>query len=163
MIKVGDRIPDATLKHLTASGIEDVSTTDVFKGRKVALFAVPGAFTPTCAQQHLPDYIANAAKFREKGLDDVVCLAVNDPFVMKAWGDKSEVGDAVTMLADGNGELTKAMGLDFDGSGVGLGTRCKRFSAYLDDGVFKVLEVEDNPGVVSVSGAERLLNLIEQA
>jgi peroxiredoxin len=163
MISVGDQIPDVTLKMLTDSGIEDVPTKDFFQGNKVVLFGVPGAFTPTCAQQHLPDYVTNAQALRDKGADKIACMAVNDPFVLSEWAKSGNVGEAVVMLSDGNAELTKAMGLDFDGSGVGLGTRCKRFSALVDNGVVKQLQVEDNPGVMNVSSATRMLELMDAA
>jgi len=157
MINVGDTIPAATLKRLGESGIDDVATQDFFAGRKVVLFGVPGAFTPTCAKEHLPGYVQHAGDFKAKGVDEVVCMAVNDPFVMAHWAEQSGAGGKVTLLADGNGEFTKALGLEFDGSAVGLGTRCKRFSALVEDGTVKALNVEDNPGVVNVSGAESLI------
>jgi peroxiredoxin len=162
MIKVGDPIPEATLKHLTGGGIEDVLTSDFFAGRKVVLFGVPGAFTPTCAQQHLPDYLTNAQAFYDRDVAEIACMAVNDPFVMAEWGKNSGVGETITMLSDGNGELTKAMGLEFDGSKVGLGTRCKRFAAYLVNGHIKILEIEDTPGVMNVSSAARMIERLDQ-
>jgi len=157
MIQTGERIPEVTLKRLGDDGIEDVPTADFFKGRKVALFGVPGAYTPTCSQKHLPGFIDHAEQFKAKGVDEIACVSVNDPFVMKEWAKASGAEGKVTLLADGNGELTQAMGLAFDGSGVGLGTRCKRFSAVVDDGVVKSLHVEESPGAVNVSGAEKLL------
>ncbi len=160
MVKVGDTIPEATLKRVGESGIEDVPTKDLFSGRKVVLFGVPGAYTPTCSQQHLPGYIQNAEAFRSKGVDAIACMAVNDPFVMKAWGASEGADNKVILLSDGNAELTKAMGLDFDGSGAGLGLRCKRFAMLVDNGVIKALQVEDSPGVVERSGAEKLLEEI---
>jgi peroxiredoxin len=162
MIKVGDPIPEATLKHLTGGGIEDVLTSDFFAGRKVVLFGVPGAFTPTCAQQHLPDYLTNAQAFFDRGVAEIACMAVNDPFVMAEWGKNSGVGETITMLSDGNGELTKAMGLEFDGSKVGLGTRCKRFAAYFVNGHVQALEIEDSPGALSATTAQRLLSRIDK-
>jgi peroxiredoxin len=163
MINVGDPIPEATLKQLTGGGIEDVLTSDFFAGRKIVLFGVPGAFTPTCAQQHLPDYVENAKAFFDRGVDRIACMAVNDPFVMAEWGKSANVGDDVVMLSDGNADLTKAMGLEFDGSHVGLGTRCKRFAAFLVNGHFKILEVEDNPGVMTVSSATRMIERLDAA
>ena len=157
MINVGDSLPAATLKRLGDSGIDDVATADFFAGRKVVLVGVPGAFTPTCAKEHLPGYIDAAARFKAKGVDEVACMAVNDPFVMAQWAEQSGAGGKVTLLADGNGDVTKALGLEFDGSAVGLGTRCKRFAALVEDGTVKALHVEDNPGAVNVSGAESLL------
>lgn len=161
MINVGDPIPEATLKQLTGGGIEDVLTSDFFAGRQIVLIGVPGAFTPTCAQQHLPDYVANAQAFFDRGVDAIACMAVNDPFVMAEWGKSANVSDTVTMLSDGNGELTRAMGMDFDGSQAGLGMRCKRFAAFLVNGHVKLLEVEDNPGVMTVTGAEHMLQLMD--
>lgn len=157
MIQVGERIPSVTLRRIKDGGIEEVATSDYFAGRKVALIGVPGAFTPTCSQQHLPGYVDKADDFKAKGVDDIACVSVNDPFVMDAWAKSSGAGDKVTLLADGNGELTKAMGLEFDGSGAGLGLRCKRFAMLVDDGVVKALHVEDSPGALQVSGAESLL------
>ena len=153
-IKVGDKLPSVTLKRLTANGMEEVKTDDLFGGRKVVMFGVPGAFTPTCSNSHLPGYVAKADEIKGKGVDEIVCLAVNDPFVMKAWGEQQNVGDKVTMLPDGNAELTRAMGLELDGSGALLGTRCKRFSMLVDNGVVKSVEVEEKAGDVTVSGAE---------
>ncbi len=160
MIQTGERIPEVTLKRLGDDGIEDVPTADFFKGRKVALFGVPGAYTPTCSQKHLPGFIEHAEQFKAKGVDEVACVSVNDPFVMKEWARASGAEGKVTLLADGNAELAQAMGLDFDGSGAGLGTRCKRFSAVVDDGVVTSLHVEESPGAVNVSGAETLLREI---
>jgi peroxiredoxin len=155
MIKVGDKIPSMTLKRIGQSGMEEVSTDDLFKG-KVVLFAVPGAFTPTCSMKHLPGYVQQAEAFKGKGVDRVVCLAVNDPFVMKAWGDQNNVEGKVVMLPDGNGALTKALGLEMDGSGFGLGSRSQRFALYAENGVVKDLQVE-KPGAFEVSSAEAML------
>lgn len=160
MIEVGNKIPEATLKRLGESGLEDVNTKDLFSGRKVVLFGVPGAYTPTCSRQHLPGYVQHAEEFRNKGVDAIACMAVNDPFVMKAWGESQGADNKVTLLSDGNAELTKAMGLEFDGSGAGLGVRSKRFAMLVDDGVVKALHVEDSPGVVERTGAEKLLEEI---
>ncbi|RDD63539.1 peroxiredoxin [Ferruginivarius sediminum] len=157
MIKVGDKIPSATLRRMNDSGIEEVQTSDYFAGRKIAMIGVPGAFTPTCSQQHLPGYIQKAADFKGKGVDEIACLSVNDPFVMQEWGKASGAEGKVTLLADGNGEFTKAMGLEFDGSGAGLGTRSKRFAMIVEDGVVKSLHVEDSPGALQVTGAEKLI------
>ena len=153
-ISVGDKVPDITLKRLGPSGMEDVKTGDYFKGRKIVLFAVPGAFTPTCAQKHLPGYIREADSIKAKGIDEIVCLAVNDPFVMKHWGETAGAQGKVTMLPDGNGEFTSALGLGMDGSGVGLGFRAKRFAMIVEDGVVRDLQVEDKASEVSVTGAE---------
>ncbi len=155
MIQVGDKIPSLTLKHLGANGMEDVSTDELFKG-KVVLFAVPGAFTPTCSMKHLPGFIQNAEAFVKKGVDRIVCLSVNDPFVMKAWGDQNHVDGKIVMLPDGNGALTRALGLEMDGSGFGLGQRSQRFALYAEDGIVKDLQVE-KPGAFEVSTAEFML------
>ena len=143
-IQVGDRIPSVTLKRLTDNGMQDVSTDEIFGGRKVVMFGVPGAFTPTCSNKHLPGFIENADQLKSKGVDQIVCMAVNDPFVMKAWGEQSGAADKVTMLPDGNGALTAAMGLDMDGSAHGLGTRCKRFAMVVQDGEVKKVAVDDS-------------------
>ena len=155
MIKVGDKIPSMTLKRIGQSGMEEVSTDELFKG-KVVLFAVPGAFTPTCSMKHLPGFVQQAEAFKGKGIDRVICLAVNDPFVMKAWGDQNKVDGKVVMLPDGNGALTKALGLEMDGSGFGLGSRSQRFALYAENGVVKDLQVE-KPGAFEVSSAEAML------
>jgi peroxiredoxin len=157
MIKVGDTIPAATLRRLGDQGIEEVAVPDAFKGKTVALIGVPGAYTPTCSNEHLPDFVQKADAFRGKGVDEIACMAVNDPFVMQVWGQDKQTDGAVTLLSDGNGELTKAMGLEFDGSGAGLGVRCKRFSMLIEDGVVKALNVEDSPGSVEVTNADKLL------
>lgn len=156
-ISEGARIPSVTLKQFGDGGFADVSTDDLLAGRKVVLFGVPGAYTPACSGQHLPGYIAKADAFKAKGVDAIVCVAVNDPFVMKKWGEDLGATGKVTLLPDGNGELTKAMGLGFDGSGFGLGTRCMRFAAIVEDGVVKKLAVENAPPEVTVSSADAIL------
>lgn len=153
-IQVGDKMPSVTVKHLTSEGLKELRTDDLFSGKKVVLFAVPGAFTPTCSKTHLPGYVANADGIKSKGVSDIVCMAVNDPFVMHAWAEQHGATGKVTMLPDGNGELTRALGLEMDGSGAGLGMRSKRFSMVVEDGVVKSLDVEDKAGEVAVSGAE---------
>lgn len=154
-ISVGDKIPDVTFVKATANGPEQVSSADYFAGKKVALFSVPGAFTPTCSARHLPGYVEKAAELKAKGVDEIACTAVNDAFVMGAWG-KASGSDDVTMLADGNGEFAQAVGLTMDGSGFGLGTRGQRFSMVVDNGVVSELNVEA-PGDFSVSSAEHML------
>ena len=156
-IAKGDSLPDATFRVLGAEGIDSLSTKDVFGGKKVVLFAVPGAFTPTCHLKHLPGFIDNADAFKRKGIDTVACVAVNDPFVLGTWSDISGGKSKVLFLSDGNAEFTKKIGMDFDGSGIGLGTRSKRYAMLVDDGVVKVLHTEDSPGVADVSTAEKLM------
>jgi len=156
-IAKGDSLPDATFRVLGPEGIESMSTSDVFGGKKIVLFAVPGAFTPTCHLKHLPGFIEAVDKFKEKGVDQVVCVAVNDPFVLNAWGEVAGAKGKITILSDGNGEFTMKIGMEFDGSGVGLGTRSKRYAMVVDDGVVQVLHTEDSPGVCEVSSAEAVL------
>ena len=156
-IGIGERLPEATFRVLGSEGIEKLTTSDIFADRKVVLFAVPGAFTPTCHLKHLPGFIDNADAFKKKGVHTVACVAVNDPFVMDAWSKAAGGRFKVLFLSDGNGEFTKVIGLDFDGSGIGLGLRSKRYAMLVDDGVVKVLKVEDSPGVADVSTAEKLL------
>jgi len=156
-IAKGDRLPEATFRIMTPEGIKTLTSKDIFSGKKVVLFAVPGAFTPTCHLKHLPGFIESAEHFKKEGIDTVACVAVNDPFVMAAWEEKSGGKGKVLFLSDGNAEFTKKIGMDFDGSGVGLGTRSKRYAMFVDDGVVKVLDVEDSPGVCDVSGASHLL------
>ncbi len=155
-IKVGDKIPDVTLHTFGSDGPEAVSTEDIFKGKKVVLFGLPGAFTPTCSAGHLPGYVANADAIRAKGVDEIVCLSVNDAFVMGAWGKERKVGDKVMLVADGSGKFTKAAGLELDLDDAGLGIRCRRFSLVAEDGVVTILNLEDGGGF-EVSGAEDLL------
>lgn len=154
-IKVGDRLPDVKLVKATENGPEPIQSADYFAGKKVALFSVPGAFTPTCSARHLPGFVDKAQDLRAKGVDEIVATAVNDPFVLGAW-NKSSGSDDITMLADGNGEFAEALGLTMDGSAFGLGKRGQRFSMIVDDGVVKELNVEA-PGDFSVSSAEHLL------
>ncbi|MCG5241122.1 peroxiredoxin [Azospirillum doebereinerae] len=155
-IQVGDTIPSVTLKHLSANGMQDVTTDELFKGQKVVLFSVPGAFTPTCSAKHLPGFVQSAEALKAKGVDRVVCVAVNDPFVMRAWGDKGNVGDAVFLLPDGNATFTSALGLTMDGSAHGLGTRGQRFALVAEDGKVTHVAVEA-PGKFEVSSAEAIL------
>jgi len=152
-IAAGDKIPSVTLKRTDMSNI---TTDELFKGRKVVVFAVPGAFTPTCSNQHLPGYIGQAAAIKAKGVDEIVCISVNDAFVMGAWGKDQDAGDKVTMLADGNGDFTKAVGLDFDGSGIGFGLRSQRYAMIVNDGVVETIHVEA-PMKFEVSDADSIL------
>ena len=165
-IKVGDKLPAGTLQEYyeepkdgCALGPNPVKIEDLTKGRKVAIFGVPGAFTPTCSAKHVPSYLANYDRLKAKGVDTIVCMSVNDAFVMGAWGREQKAGGKVRMLADGSAEYTKALGLEFDLSGRGLGVRCQRFSMLVDDGVVKALHVEE-PGVFDVSSAEAMLKAL---
>ena len=155
-IQVGDSIPSATLNIMTADGPSAISTDDIFKGKTVALFGLPGAFTPTCSAQHLPGFVANADALKAKGVDTIVCLAVNDVFVMGAWGKDQNVGDKVTLVADGSAQFTKAAGLELDLVERGLGLRCQRFSMVVDDGVVKSLNI-DPAGTFEATSAEKIL------
>ena len=157
MIRVGDRLPAANLKRLTADGIKDMPVAELTRGKKVVLFAVPGAFTPTCSEQHLPGFLQQAAAFKAKGIDTIACVAVNDPFVLNAWDKANAVDGRIELLSDGNAEFTKAIGLDFDASAVGLGTRSKRYAMVVDDGVVRTLLIEDVPSKAQKSSAEALL------
>jgi peroxiredoxin len=158
-IKVGDKIPSAKMKHKTDSGIEEVTTEDLFGGKKVVIFALPGAFTPTCSAKHLPGFVAHAADIKSKGVDTIACVSVNDAFVMDAWGKDQGVGDAVLMLADGNCEFSDALGLSFDASGFGMGKRSQRYALVAEDGVVTVLNLEE-PGAFEVSNAESVLKAL---
>ena len=155
-IEVGQKIPAATFKVPTADGIQDRTTAQLFGGKKVVLFSVPGAFTPTCSAKHLPGFVQNAKAIRAKGVDSIVCLAVNDAFVMEAWGKDQKVGDSIVMAADGNAEFAKAIGLSFDGGRFGMGVRSQRFALVAEDGVVTHLAVEA-PGKFEVSSAEAIL------
>ncbi|WP_237133036.1 peroxiredoxin [Pseudohongiella sp. O18] len=154
-VNKGDKIPAATLKVMGKDGPESMSTDAVFAGKKVVLFAVPGAFTPGCTVTHLPGYVVNADKIKAKGVDTIACVAVNDAFVMDAWG-KSQNADEILMLADGNAEFSKALGLTMDASGFGMGTRSRRYAMIVNDGVIEHLAVEDGAGV-NVSAAEKIM------
>jgi peroxiredoxin len=158
-IKVGDKIPSAKLRVMTSEGPKEVTTDELFKGKKVVLFALPGAFTPTCSAKHLPGFVQNAEGLRAKGVDSIACLSVNDAFVMGAWGKDQKVGDKVMMLADGNAEFTRAVGLESDASGYGMGVRSKRYAMVVDNGVVKALQVE-KPGSFEVSSAEAIMKAI---
>jgi len=155
-IQVGDSIPSATLSIMTADGPSAITTDDIFKGKTVALFGLPGAFTPTCSAQHLPGFVANADALKAKGVDSIVCLAVNDAFVMGAWGKDQNVGDKVMLVADGSAQFTKAAGLELDLTERGLGLRCQRFSMVVDDGVVKSLNI-DPAGSFEATSAEKIL------
>ena len=156
-ISVGSQIPDVKLMTMTAEGPRPVQSGDVLGKGKVVLFAVPGAFTPTCSDHHLPGFVLRADDIRATGVDTIACVAVNDAFVMGAWGQTQNTGDDVVMLADGNGEFTAEMGLEMDGTGFGLGTRSQRYAAILEDGVVTELMVEPAPGL-DVSSADSVLS-----
>jgi cytochrome c peroxidase len=158
-IAVGDTLPPATFKKRADGALTDVASADVFAAGRVALFAVPGAYTPTCHVKHMPSFVRNMAALRAKGVDRVVCVSVNDPFVMEAWGEATGATAAgVYLLADADASFTKAIGLDFDGSGAGLGVRSKRYSMLVENGVVKALNVEDSPGEATCSTGEALLD-----
>ena len=147
-IATGDRLPDVKVMTLTSSGPTPVQTAEVLGTGKVVLFAVPGAFTPTCSDHHLPSFVIRNEDLRAKGVDTIACISVNDAFVMGAWGESQNVGDGVLMLADGNGEFTKALGLEMDGTGFGLGIRSQRYAMVIDDGVVTLLYLETAPGSI---------------
>jgi peroxiredoxin len=158
-IKVGDKVPTVTLMHMTDKGPAPISTADIFGGKKVVLFALPGAFTPTCSARHLPGYLEHAADFKKKGVQEIACLSVNDAFVMNAWGKDQNAAGKVHMLADGNGEFTKGVGLELDATKFGMGHRSQRYAMVVDDMVVKVLEVEQG-GDFKVSAAEHILSVL---
>lgn len=158
-IKIGDKVPVATLTVMAEDGPEKVATTELFGSGKVVMFSVPGAFTPTCSARHLPGFIDQAAAIKGKGVDRIVCVAVNDVFVMNAWGKQAGVGDRIVMAADGNGDFTQALGLELDATGFGMGRRGQRFALVSEDGVVTSLQVEA-PGEFKVSSAEHVLGLL---
>lgn len=155
-ISIGSKIPESNLVKATANGPEQMSTADYFKGKKVALFSVPGAFTPTCSVKHLPGYVEKAAELKAKGIDEIACTAVNDAFVLGAWNSAAGSED-ISMLADGNGEFANAIGLEMDASGFGMGKRAQRYSMVINDGVVEQLNIEA-PGDFKVSSAEYMLS-----
>ena len=156
-IQSGDRLPQAKLQRI-GQGVETIDTASMFDGKHVVLFAVPGAFTPTCSEKHLPGFVEHYEAFRSKGID-VACMSVNDPFVMQAWGQSQHVPEGLMMLADGNGEFTRALGLEMDASAYGMGSRSKRFAIYAEDGIARQVLVEA-PGEFRVSSAEHILSLL---
>ncbi|HEV2550494.1 MAG TPA: peroxiredoxin [Stellaceae bacterium] len=158
-IKVGDKVPAVKVKQMTPEGMKDIDTGEFFKGKKVVLFALPGAFTPTCSAKHLPGFVEKAAEIKGKGVAAIACLSVNDAFVMNAWGKEQKADGKVQMLADGNGDFTRAMGLELDGSGYGLGKRSQRYAMIVDDGTVKMLNVE-KPGSFEVSSADAVLKAL---
>jgi peroxiredoxin len=156
-ISVGDKVPEGTFMTMGADGPAPVTSSDLFDGKTVVLFGLPGAFTPTCSAQHLPGYIQNADALKGKGVDTIACMSVNDVFVMGAWGKDQSAGDAVTMLADGSADYAKAMGLELDLTGRGMGMRATRFSLLVEDGTVKAVNIEENPGEANASGADNML------
>lgn len=160
-ITVGDKLPEATFVRMGADGPEQVALSDLTKGRKVVLFGLPGAFTGTCSTAHVPSFMRTKADFEAKGVDEIVCVSVNDPFVMQAWGDSTGAAEAgLSMLADADGSYTKAVGMDFSNPAVGFMGRSKRYALYAEDGVVKVLHLDENPGVCDLSGGEAMLDAI---
>jgi peroxiredoxin len=157
-ITVGDTLPEGTLMTMGEAGPKPVTSSELFNGKTVLLFAVPGAFTPGCSMTHLPGYVVNADKIKAAGVDTIACLSVNDAFVMGAWG-KAQNAEEILMLADGNGDYTKALGLELDGRGFGMGLRSQRFAMIVEDGVVKHLNIEEGPGV-DVSSAETMMGLL---
>ena len=156
-MQVGDKVPSATLYHMTGDGPAAITTDEIFSGKKVVLFALPGAFTPTCSAQHVPGYLKNAAALRDKGVDTIACLSVNDVFVMGAWGKDQGSEGQIVMLADGSGDFTKAAGMELDLTARGLGVRSHRYAMVVEDGVVKALHLEENPGELGNSSAESML------
>ncbi len=155
-VKIGDKIPDVTLKHMTADGPKNITTAELFGGKKVIIFGLPGAFTPTCSARHVPGFVDHFDAITEKGVDTIACVSVNDAFVMAAWGKAQNAEGKVLMLADGNADFAKALGLDADFSAFGMGLRSKRYSMLVEDGVVKQLNLEE-PGAFEVSNAETIL------
>ena len=160
-IQVGDPLPDVPLTVATADGPKPTTSGEFFKGKRVALFAVPGAFTPTCSARHLPSYVDKAEELKAKGIDEIACISVNDPFVMAAWGER-DGSDDITMIADGNGEFAQAVGLTMDGSKFGLGQRSQRYSMIVDDGIVEQLNIEA-PGEYRASSAENMIDQLATA
>jgi len=159
-IRVGEKIPSLTLQHKTGDSVSDISTDEIFAGKKVVLFALPGAFTPTCSAAHLPGYVGRAAELKDKGIDSIVCLSVNDAHVMKAWGEDQNVEDRVMMIADGSGLFTQAVGLEVDFSTRGMGLRSQRYAMVVNDGLVELLNLEA-PAKFEVSDAETILASLE--
>jgi len=155
-IKVGEKIPSVNMRYLGADGMKEISTDELFGGKKVVIFGLPGAFTPTCSAKHVPGYVQHADEIKAKGVDTIACVSVNDAFVMKAWSEDQKAGDKVMMLADGNADFTKAVGLELDARGFGMGLRSQRYAMIVDDGVVKEIAVEEGPGL-DVSAAEKII------
>jgi len=162
-IKVGDKLPEATFMTMSADGPKPMTTAEVFGGKKVALFAVPGAFTPTCHKTHMPGFVERAAELKSKGFDTIACTAVNDVFVMTEWAKACGATGKIAMLADGGAEFAKKIGLDMDLTARGLGVRSKRYAMAIDNGVVKVLNVEEAPGGVTTSSAETMCSMVDKS
>jgi peroxiredoxin len=162
-IQVGQKIPSVCLKIVNSEGVKEVSTLELFNDKKSIVFGLPGAFTPVCSARHVPDFASNKDVLQKAGIDQIVCLSVNDAFVMKAWAEQLKVTDTVVMLCDGNGNLTEALGMTLDLSDHGLGVRSKRYAMIIDDCVVKHLEIEETPETCSVSSAEYFVNLLSKA
>lgn len=162
-IKVGDKLPETTFMTMTAEGPKPMTTADVFGGKKVALFAVPGAFTPTCSKTHMPGFVNRVAELKSKGFDTVACTAVNDAFVMAAWSKDTGADGKILMLADGSADFAKKIGLELDISARGLGVRSKRYAMAVDNGVVKILNIEDAPGGVEKSSAETMCSMVDRS
>lgn len=162
-IKVGDKLPEATFTTMTAEGPKQMTTAEVFGGKKVALFAVPGAFTPTCHKTHMPGFVDRCDELKKKGFDAIACTAVNDVFVLDAWSKETGADGKILMLADGSADFAKKIGLDLDISARGLGVRSKRYAMAVDNGVVKILNIEDSPGTVEKAGAETLCSMIDHS
>ena len=160
-LQVGKELPSINLKMLTLKGIQDISAEEIFKGKKVALFAVPGAFTPTCSNIHLPSFSEHIQALKAAGVDEIYCLAVNDPFVLEAWKKATSIHDDIQMLSDGNCDFTRQVGMELDGRGAGLGWRSKRYSLVADDGVVTILNIEPSPSECHISDGKSLLNQLE--
>ena len=163
MIKVGDKLPETSFMTMSADGPKPMTTAEVFGGKKVALFAVPGAFTPTCSKQHMPGFVERVDELRKKGFDAIACTAVNDVFVLTAWAKDTGAAGKITMLADGSADFAKKLGLELDASARGLGVRSKRYAMAVDNGVVKVLNVEDAPGAADKSSAATLCSMIDRS
>jgi len=159
-IQVGDKVPAATFRTTGPDGPKEITSDELLRGKKVVLFAVPGAFTPACSQRHLPGYVEKASELKAKGVDTIACVAVNDQAVMNAWGKAQNVGDKVLMLADGSADFARAVGMDIDLSRVGLGTRSKRYSMLVEDGTLKAINVEEVPSQVDKSSADAMLKAL---
>lgn len=160
MIKINDTIPDAHVKYIKNGEVIELNLLDYLKGKKVIIFAVPGAFTPTCSNAHLPSFLKDYDAYKQKGIDEIICLAVNDAFVLKAWGQQAKVDSKINFIADGNGDLTKSMGMILDATSFGMGIRSQRYSMYVDSGKVKILNFEPSTGACKISDSRTLLEAL---